>query len=152
MVKSSLKHQLYNACSRYVDQRIQSAQQAIDAAQESANDETKSSAGDKYETGRAMAQLEIEKNRSQLAEANKLKQVLTQINPDSTNETIQSGSLAITTHGKFYISIAAGSISINNESYFAISPASPIAQKLLGLKTGEEFTFNGKNFTVEKIN
>jgi hypothetical protein len=54
-----------------VHQRIASAEEAIRMAQESANQEGKSSAGDKYETGRAMAQLEIEKASGQLAEANK---------------------------------------------------------------------------------
>ena len=57
-------------------------QEAISGAQNSANEETKSSAGDKYETGRAMAQLEIEKNMTQLAEAKRLKQTLEQIAPD----------------------------------------------------------------------
>ena len=63
----------------YVHERIAATQEAIYTAQLSANEETKSSAGDKYETGRAMAQLEIEKNTAQLAEALKLKQMLKQI-------------------------------------------------------------------------
>lgn len=83
---------------------------AIEHAQLAANEETKSSAGDKYETGRAMMQLEIEKQSVQLAEAMKLKHVLSQINPEKTTETIQSGSLVFTDQGNFYISISAGKL------------------------------------------
>jgi sortase (surface protein transpeptidase) len=58
---NALKTRLHSLCVSYVGQRIETAQRAIAIAQASANEETKSSAGDKYETGRAMAQLEIEK-------------------------------------------------------------------------------------------
>ena len=58
---TTIKQTLYNFCVTYINQRMATAQQAIHTAQASANEETKSSAGDKYETGRAMMQLEIEK-------------------------------------------------------------------------------------------
>jgi len=72
----SVKKQLYSLCLAYIDERIQVANQAIQFAQDSANDETKSTAGDKYETGRAMAQLEIEKINAQLNESKKLSKIL----------------------------------------------------------------------------
>ncbi len=147
----SVKHQLHALCLSYIEERIANALQAIQAVQASANEETKSSAGDKYETGRAMAQLEIEKNSTQLAESQKLKLTLSQIDPNKTTNAIQKGSLVNTNQGKFYISIPAGKFTIAGENYFAISPSSPIAQKLLGLKTGDQFSFNKKEFDVEQI-
>ena len=147
----SIKEQLHTLCLAYIEERIKGANQAIHFAQASANEETKSSAGDKYETGRAMAQLEIEKNSTQLVEAQKLKQILIQLDPTKTNETIQAGSLVITNQGRFYISIPAGQFTIEGEVYFAISPSAPIAQKLLGLKSGDQFNFNKKEFKVERI-
>jgi hypothetical protein len=68
-----IKIKLYQYCVEFIDKRIAGAREAIQIAQDSANEETKSSAGDKYETGRAMAQLEIEKNTTQLEEALKQK-------------------------------------------------------------------------------
>ena len=53
----SLKDQILNKCREYVNVRIATAKQAMDNAQQSANEEGKSSAGDKYETGRAMMQM-----------------------------------------------------------------------------------------------
>ncbi len=146
-----LKSALHTLCLAYIEQRITTATQAIRSAQSSANEETKSSAGDKYETGRAMAQLEIEKNSTQLSEANKLKQILSQINPDKITETAQSGSLVSTTNENYYIAIAAGQFTLEGKIYFAISPSSPIAHKLLGLKTGDQFTFNNKIFVIAKV-
>lgn len=148
---TSLKQQLHSRCLTYVEDRIKAAQEAIQIAQQSANEETKSSAGDKYETGRAMAQLEIEKNGVQLAEALRLKQTLEQILADPQTETARVGSLVITNQGNFYISISAGQFTIDNKVYFVISPASPIGQKLLGLHVEQGFLFNKKEFLVLQI-
>ena len=148
---TQIKHYLHALCLAHIEARIRGAQQAIQFAQASANEETKSSAGDKYETGRAMAQLEIEKNSAQLAEAQKLKQILSQIDPSKIADAVQKGSLACTNQGNFYISIPAGQFTIEDEIYFAVSPSSPIAQKLLGLKSGDGFHFNGKNFIIEGL-
>ena len=56
-----LRKILYELCCTYADSRIRVAQEAIQQAQQAANMEEKSTAGDKYETGRAMAHLEKEK-------------------------------------------------------------------------------------------
>ena len=146
-----LKAKLYILCQTYVEQRIASAKQAIHSAQASANEETKSSAGDKYETGRAMAQLEIEKNSAQLAEAMKLKQVLEKIDPGQKMVTAQSGSIVITNQGNFFICIAAGQLTCHNEIYSVVSSASPLAQKLMGLQSGNRFVFNNKEFLIRQV-
>ena len=100
---------------------------------------------------RAMAQLEIEKINTQLNEAKKLKQNLFQLESAIITEKVQPGNLVITNQGKFYISIPAGQFTLENEIYFAISPSSPIAQKLLGLKEGDQFSFNKKEFVVRGV-
>lgn len=147
----SIKEELYKQCLQYVDDCIITAQQAINAARESANDDTKSSAGDKYETGREMMQQEIDRNRKQLEEAKRLKLVLEQIDPLIMTDSVQNGSLVITNFGKFYISISRGQILVEGSNYFAISAVSPIGLKLMKQKTGSEFDFNGKIFKIEDI-
>jgi transcription elongation GreA/GreB family factor len=147
----SIKQQLHALCLAYIEERIQGANQAIKFAQDSANEETKSSSGDKYETGRAMAQLEIEKINTQLNEAKKLKQNLIQLENAIVTERVQPGGLVITNQGKFYISIPAGQFIIDGEIYFAISPSSPIAQELLYLTIGDRLTFNKKEFIIQQI-
>ena len=146
-----IKQLLYDQCTGYVRQRIETARLAIHVAQTSANEETKSSAGDKYETGRAMMQLEVEQNAQQLAEALKLKQALDQINPTLATSSAQQGSLVTTNHGDFYIAVSIGQMTVNGKQYVAISPVSPLGVKLMNGKAGTSFVFNGKNYTIENV-
>ena len=134
-----------------VAQRIASSEEAIRMAKESANEEGKSSAGDKYETGRAMAQLEIEKASRQLAEANKLKQALEKISVDKGGPVVASSSLVITNQGRYFISIAAGRLTVDNETWFAISAGSPLGANLVGKKEGDVVKLMGKEIVIEKV-
>ena len=145
------KEKLHTYCLNYVQERIETAQAAITAAQFSANEEGKSSAGDKYETGRAMMHLEVEKNTSQLLQARQLLQLLTQINTFHTSTVVQQGSLVTTSNGVYYIAIGAGLVTIDKEPYYVISLASPIGALLKGKQVGDEFAFNGKKIKVLKI-
>ncbi len=148
---SELKKTLFNQCLDYVQMRMQAAQQAINEAQKASNDDTKSSAGDKYETGRAMMQQETDRNLLQLNEANKLKVALNLVSTSGSSETAETGSLVITDNGSFYIAVSAGVLTVNNDNYFAISPASPIGLKLKGLKAGDNFTLNAKPYQVKMV-
>jgi transcription elongation GreA/GreB family factor len=149
--KLNLKQALLTRCLAFIEERIASSKAAIELAQHSANEETKSSAGDKYETGRAMAQLEIEKNSVQLTEALKQKQVLDQLPPETDTTMIRLGSVVLTSSGNYFIAIAAGKIEMSGVVYYAISPASPIGALLMGLKAGASVTFNKKEIMIEKI-
>lgn len=146
-----LKERLHRACMDYVEDRIESAQEAIAVARESANDDTKSSAGDKFETSREMMQQEIDRNRKQLEESQRLKLVLEKIDPVKTMELIQNGALVTTNYGKFYISISLGQLTLDDCIYYAVSSVSPIGLKLMKQKEGYEFDFNGKLFRVIKV-
>ncbi|OOQ58955.1 3-oxoacyl-ACP synthase [Mucilaginibacter pedocola] len=148
---NDIKEQLHALCVAYVKGRMQAAEQAIAEAQEAANNDTKSSAGDKYETGREMAQQETNRNLAQLNEANKLMVALNQIPMKGNAATADAGSLVITNNGSFYIAISAGALAFDGKNYFAVSPASPIGLKLKGKKMGEEFNLNGKNYLISEI-
>lgn len=150
MNTDDIKEKLYTYCLRFVEQRISTTRDAMKEAQESGNEETKSSAGDKYETGRAMMHLENEKLARQLEEAYKLQRALHQLTRKAA-DCIGPGSLAMTNHGNFYMAISAGKVIINGVEYFAVSPGSPIGQKLAGLEKGASILFNGRTFVVEEI-
>ena len=149
---NDIKRALYNQCLAYVEARITASTEAIQSAQQSAGEDTKSSAGDKYETGREMMQQETNRNMAQLTEANKLKIALSQVPADARPASlVQAGSLVITDNGKFYIAISAGTLVYDNESYFAISMASPIGMQLKGKKAGEHFTLNNKAYRIQSV-
>ena len=140
-----IKEQLLKACSEYVEQRAKTVDEIIADNKRGLLSETKSSAGDKHETGRAMLQLEMEKAGQQLASINQMKIVLAriQINPTSI---IKLGSLIITDHANYFLAISAGEIKIKDTPYFAISPGSPIGKLLVGKKADDTV-----NFTKEML-
>jgi transcription elongation GreA/GreB family factor len=49
------------------------------------------------------------------------------------------------------MAISAGTLLLNEEAYFSVSPASPIGLSLSGKSAGNEFTLNGKQYRVESI-
>ncbi|WP_134089234.1 3-oxoacyl-ACP synthase [Olivibacter sp. XZL3] len=142
---------LYARCREVVEERIRHAEQAIQNAKDAAKDDTKSSAGDKYETTREMMQQEIARNERQLAEANKLKYQLDAVPVPSTNETIQLGSIVETSAGLFFVAIALATVETAAASFFVISPASPVGQLLLGKTVGSDLSFNKRSYRVLAI-
>lgn len=148
---NSLKSEIHQQCIDIINKQIDEIKLALNNAQEGANNETKSSAGDKHETGRAMAQLETEKLSTQL---NKNEQLLTQLFKIDTSAQLQKigvGSLVKTNNGLFYIAIGLGKINIEEESVFVISTQSPIGKLLLNKKEKVSFSFNNVFYSIEKI-
>jgi len=151
MISKQVKIKLYQQCADFVDNRINNSLTAIKNAQESANTEVKSSAGDKHETGRAMAQLETEKNAIQLAESNKLKHVIGLIIPAKQFKRVELGALVMTNNGNYYISVSIGKMTLDSVIYFGVSAVSPIGQALLNHKVDDEILFNGRKFLIKEI-
>jgi len=147
----SIKLELYNFCLEFVDSRFQTIQNTIKEIQESLLSETKSSAGDKHETGRAMLQLEREKAGNQLAEIQKVKEALYKIDLTKSSKKIGLGSVVFTTKSNYYLSISAGALKVKDELFYAISPNTPIGQLLIGEKSGSKVVFRGQQFEIEKI-
>ena len=148
---SQLKKELYRLCELYVADSIKAIKQKIADAQESANDDTKSSAGDKYETGREMMQQEIDLNKTRLSEAQKQQESLVRIDPSVIMQKIQTGSLVYTTGINYYIAIPTGKLTVNGVVYVAVSPVAPVVQLLSGKAAGDTFTINGVVNTIEKV-
>jgi len=150
-MKKNIKKILLEKLHAQLNTQIETAQAAINSAKESKNNETKSSAGDKFETGRAMMQIEQEKNELQLSKTFQLKNLLQQIDIEKEFETVGFGSLVTTNRGKYFIAIGIGKVEIENEIYFVISLDSPFGKLLLGKRVGEEIEFRGQRFLVERV-
>ena len=81
-----------------------------------------------YETGREMMQIELDKNREQLAKTIKLKETILSIDTTKKYTKAEFGSIIETNNGIYFISIPFGKIKIENTEYFALSAASPIGK------------------------
>ena len=145
------KKVLFDYCERYVDERIKLTTQAMNAAQEAANSETKGSAGDKHETGRAMMHLEKEQHGRQLAEHLKLRKVLAQMNPQEKHLRARLGSVVFTDTGIYFLAIPIGKVDIEGKTFFIISPVSPIGKLLMNSQKGSELNLNGRKIIVESV-
>lgn len=145
------KVRLYQALLKEVDQRAQNLQDSLIDALDSTANETKSTAGDKHETGRAMAQLEQEKIGSQLAEITKLKEILFRIQPEKIHSKVELGSLVKTSNGLFFISIGIGAFPFEDKSVFCITPMAPVCQLLLGKQEGDQVEWQGKKIDINLV-
>ncbi|SIQ78698.1 hypothetical protein [Chryseobacterium sp. RU33C] len=114
------------------------------------NNDTKSSMGDKYETGREMLQQEINNLQRQLNEVLSQQAVLQKITSDHS-EKVQNGALVKTDKGLFYIAASMGEIVFENEKIMTVSAESPLVKVMHGKKTGETFTVNTIHQTIENI-
>ncbi|RZJ86180.1 MAG: 3-oxoacyl-ACP synthase [Hymenobacter sp.] len=143
------KSALYKACLTYVEQRINQARIGMTIAQEASNTETKSSAGDKYETGRAMAQQERDRHAVQLYEAQQLLDVLQRLSAELLCDTVRLGAVVETDIGLFYVSIGAGKLrTAEGQEFLAVSSVAPVIVALSGRRAGEDIVFNGRVIRV----
>ncbi len=147
----TFKETIYRHYVKLIEEKIYLLQTALQDLRLSAANETKSTAGDKHETALAMLQIEQENTTKQLNEVLTQKKTLEQI--DATIKTIQvcRGSLVKTNHGFFFISTALGKKEIEDVSVIALSPASPLGNKMMNLQQGDSFAFKQTNYTIEEL-
>jgi transcription elongation GreA/GreB family factor len=144
------KTKVHSTAIALIQSKLEGIQKDFDALQESLLSQTKSSAGDKHETGRAMAQLEQEKLSRRLSEMGKTMEGLRKIDPSDVPETIGFGSLVKTDRGYFFVSVGIGKVDLEAGSVFCITAGSPLGQKLLGKSSNETIQLNGP-LRIEEI-
>lgn len=146
-----LKREVHACSVGALEKRVASLKESLDNAQEAANNETKSSAGDKHETGRAMMQLETEKLASQLANARHDLQRLMRLNPESSHQVISEGAFVRTDKMSLYFSVPAGSFETAGVTVFTLSMNSGLGVAGRGKKAGESFSFRDQTHHILEV-
>ncbi|MCD6018400.1 MAG: hypothetical protein K0S53_1521 [Bacteroidetes bacterium] len=118
---------------------------------ESSNSESKSSAGDKHETSKAMMQLEREKLGMQLKEAEMQLAEFEKIDFSKTFQKVEQGSLVQTDKGWFFIAGSVGRILLDTQTVFVISAQSPLASAMMNHKEKDTVNFNGVSYVMVSI-
>ena len=131
-----------------VNSRVKALEKALDDSRAEMVSESKSTAGDKHETGRAMAQLEQEKLGRQVLSARELKVAIAQITVHQKHSQIQFGSLVKASNGVFFFSVGIGKLSVENESIFCLTMTSPLGNILKGKSAGDSVQFNGNTISI----
>ncbi len=151
MTQQQIKKQLREACKQQLASRREAVDTIITNVAISLREETKSSAGDKHETGRAMLQLERENAGKQLAEIEKLEVILNRISIEISNGPARLGCVVLTNKANYFLSIPSGALVVHNETYYAIGATSPIGQRLLGKEVGAEARFRESVLHIRSI-
>lgn len=147
----SLKHNLIEKVLIDLDDKVNELHMAVLSAKESRASDTKSSAGDKFETGRSMMQMEIEKNESQLQRTLKMKHDIEEINYQCNYSKVEFGSLVQTDKGIYLISVPLGKVTVNTTDVFCITMASPVGQAMAEKLVDDTFEFNGLSQKIIEI-
>lgn len=145
------KHQVYNKLQQIVKNNIQSINEHLDGLHVSLKNETKNSAGDKYETGRAMVHQEIDKAKNQLSMWLEKRVLLASISIEKVRDTIQFGSYVETDKGCYFFSSGFGEIDVNGKKIIALGCASPLGQAFLGKKVGDKVSFRQNQFEITVV-
>ena len=152
MNKGEFKSLIINQMIFDVEEKIQLSKDQINSINQSKSSATKSSAGDKHETSRAMMERELVMAKSQHQKSQQQKLDIENLQKSAiSTENIGIGSFIHTTTGYFILGIGLGKIEVEGSICFAISPASPIGKNLLGKKVGDSFEFNGSIIEIISI-
>ncbi len=148
---AEIKEILVNQIHKILDKRIETAISDIELAKESRDNETKSSVGDKYETGRAMVQFELEKLTIQLNKTIELKNEISKMDLVKKFDSVEFGCLAFTNRENYFISKGIGKIECEKQNFYCISLASPMGKILHRKKVNDKFIFQEKEVEIIKI-
>jgi len=145
------KEDVTTAVRRQLQQRLDELDQQLVDVEQARNNETKSSAGDKYETSREMIQREADQVQDRIRSTQGLLNNLTQLRIDKINTTVQEGSLVQTNKGWFFLAVPLGKIKIGTNTCFALSSKAPLGAQLLGKKKGDRFLFRESEIEIQSI-
>ncbi|NAY91766.1 3-oxoacyl-ACP synthase [Muricauda sp. JGD-17] len=145
------KQALLDHCKQFLENREKTVHGQMEQLRESLTSETKSSAGDKHETGRAMVQLEMEKLSRQLLELEKARNMLRRVNIMQNTDAAHLGSLVQTDTAYYFLAISCDVFQEDGSKVFCVSTHAPIARALMGKKKGDSVLFNGITYTVLDI-
>lgn len=149
--KTAFKMRLLQKCTNIIEQRIAAIAAAIANAQAAANAEEKSSAGDKYETARAMGHLEKDMQSRQLAANQKELAALSGVDCSVIHPSVAKGSFIRCTQHAFFIAAGLGKIIFEENTVWLLSPDASLAKLIYNKKQGEVIPFNKTQQLIEAV-
>ncbi|PKR81026.1 hypothetical protein CW751_07620 [Brumimicrobium salinarum] len=146
-----LKSKVVSEIKNVLDERLKMAQQTYNDALESRNNDTKSSAGDKYETSRAMMQQEMDNAQRSIHQIKMMRNELFRLPIQESNLKATAGALITTNSGKYFLGLSMGKVLVGEHVVFAISTGSPLGKLLLNKKEGDRFVLNNMEQEILSI-
>ena len=147
----TFKQKIHQQYFQLVQDRIDVFKDMIVALTEDSKNDAKGSAGDKHETALSMMHIEQEKLNHKLMEVLSQKSVLDKIDATTIAKTIIVGSLVKANGIYLYLSAALPKIAVEGINVIALSPQSPLGNKLMGNEIGFLFEINGTKYLIQNI-
>ena len=147
----TFKQKIHLHYQQLIQDKIDVFKDMIVALTEDSKNDSKGSAGDKHETALSMMHIEQEKLNHKLKEVLAQKGVLDKIDSTTVAKTIIVGSLVKANGIYLYLSAALPKIAVEGVNFIALSPQSPLGNKLMGNEVGFSFEINGTNYLIEEI-
>jgi len=143
-----LKNDLCQHLGEILNARLMDLENDIAALEESKNNDTKSSMGDKYETSREMAQAEWNKLQERKGQIVQQIHVLQQIQTENQHQRVTQGSIVKTPTIQLFFAIPFGKFTFNETEWMGVSLHSPIGKAFEGKKNGEIVEFNQNQYPI----
>ncbi|GAB5558075.1 MAG: hypothetical protein SchgKO_22880 [Schleiferiaceae bacterium] len=145
------KKELISQIYKTIQSRLTACKQAMEDYSEALLAEGKSSAGDKYETGRAMIHQEMDQTKAQRAQWEDHHVRLKSIEGMPAMNTAELGALVQTNRGHFFLFAAIGQFEVDGLTIFSMGMTSPLGQAMLGKGVGSDFSFRGVSYSIVAI-
>lgn len=147
----TLKENLKKICLERLNDKIIAFQGIIEDLALDAQNDAKSSAGDKHETALSMMHIEQENLSKKIRENIAIREIIQKIDEKKVSERVEFGSVVQLNTVYLFLSAALPKISFDQESILAISMDAPIAKQLVGRKINDSFVFNNCEFKVNYL-
>jgi transcription elongation GreA/GreB family factor len=143
----STKSEIHANLRSILEKTLEEARREYILAKESRDSDTKSSAGDKFETGREMMQREMDKLSALVDNTLHSLNKLDRLSNLPQASVITEGSLVETDQETYYLSIGYGKLN----TVYAISIESPLGVELKGKRVGDNVEMRGRKITIKTI-
>ena len=147
----NFKQKILSHYQLLLQDKIDIYQDLILSLTEDAQNDAKSSAGDKHETTLSKLHIEQEKIANKLKEALEQQFILSKLDVTQISNNVVLGSLVKTNHLTVLVCIALPKITVDNQTIFAISPQSPLGIQMMHKKVQAEFLVNQVNYKILEI-
>ncbi len=147
---SDLKKLLLKQCEAALAAKRKVLTESLSQIEESLLNETKSTAGDKHETGRAHMQIEQAKLQGMLADLKEQENQLQRIS-GLPQHLVNTGSVVETNHGEFFFAIALGKLNVAGKEIYVLSPNSPLGKQMQGKKAGDLLRVNNIDYNILSV-
>ncbi len=146
-----MKEKIVRLQLQLLQDKIDAFKDMVDGLATDAQNDAKSSAGDKHETSLSMMHLEQEKINSKLADFLNIRERLLKLDITSGTTTIRRGSLVQVNDLWLFISEALPKVEVQGHTVFSLSAQSPLGSALIGKQENDEVEVQAKKYRIYKI-